>query len=422
MYVDARSATYVKDPHRCEFLITSFESTWGMLENPRHSLPPNTTCRYHFQGKKRETVWLSFVKYHSAATDPTAYDAVQCNARMRGNASLLGEFCRDAVPRLCAHALLSNTTRTTRPCSPAESYVSTGQELTLEQFLRQGSALYPLVFALRYEFVDTALEGAHDKLSSNPCDRVFRSSSSASAQGHFQAPRSVFFYGRGGAQNLSCVFRFEAGPGERVKLTLSKGRFGSRPCSQRQDARTGRWDCEPRPGLRQGHAQAELWVSEYPWAGVAVARDCFCSRIATPVVISTLTSAVVEVNFTVSRMNITQDYNDFHFEGEYEFIGLTENSVESGGPPGCAGARASDRRITKNSGEVTLRRPTPPTPPGATEQGGAGAGAGAGTGGALASITPTPTPPPPEDPDELTCVHPPYLIEPEDLGHYIYLK
>lgn len=82
LYVDARSATYVKDPQRCEFLITSFESTWGMLENPRHSLPPNTTCRYHFQGKKRETVWLSFVKYHSAATDPTAYDS-ECNARMR---------------------------------------------------------------------------------------------------------------------------------------------------------------------------------------------------------------------------------------------------------------------------------------------------------------------------------------------------
>lgn len=160
--------------------------------------------------------------------------------------------------------------------------------------------------------------------------RCCRSSSTAPSQGHFQAPRSVFFYGRGGAQNLSCVFRFEAGPGERVKLTLTKGRFGNRQCSQRQDARTGRWECETRAsassassskaaaasraGGGRAEPQAELWVSEYPWPGVPVARDCFCSRLQVPVVISTLTSPVVEVNFTVSRMNITQDYNDFHFE------------------------------------------------------------------------------------------------------------
>lgn len=141
-----------------------------------------------------------------------------------------------------------------------------------------------------------------------------RSSSNAPSQGHFQAPRSVFFYGRGGAQNLSCVFRFEAGPGERVKLTITRARFGSRSCSQRQDARTGRWECEAR-GEARGRVEprAELWVSEYPWPGVAVARDCICSRLAAPIVISTLTSPIVEVNFTVSQMNITQDYNDFHF-------------------------------------------------------------------------------------------------------------
>ena len=65
--------------------------------------------------------------------------------------------------------------------------------------------------------------------------------------------------------------------------------------------------------------------------------------------------------------------------------------------------------MTNNVGEVTLRRPAPPTPPGHVE----------GGGQPTAGLT---TPPPPEDPDELTCVHPPWLIEPEDLGHYIYLK
>lgn len=105
-------------------------------------------------------------------------------------------------------------------------------------------------------------------------------------------------------------------------------------------------------------------------------------------------------------------------QGEYEFIGLTEGSLEAGHQPGCAGARASDRRVTKNSGEVTLRRPTPPTPAGPAE----GAGKGSkGSSGATVVTSPAPTPPP-MTPEELTCVHPPWLIEPEDLGHYIYLK
>lgn len=76
--------------------------------------------------------------------------------------------------------------------------------------------------------------------------------------------------------------------------------------------------------------------------------------------------------------------------------------------------------MTKNSGEVTLRRPTPPTPPGAPEAGLAPAVSAAAPAGGVTS--PAPPPPPPMDPDELTCVNPPWLIEPEDLGHYIYLK
>lgn len=76
----------------------------------------------------------------------------------QSNVTLVGEFCRDEVPRLCDHALLSNATRFTRPCSLAESYVSSGPELTVEQALAQGTALYPVTFTLRYEFVDTSLE------------------------------------------------------------------------------------------------------------------------------------------------------------------------------------------------------------------------------------------------------------------------
>lgn len=80
----------VKDNDKCDFHISSYDSSWGMLENPKHSLPPNTTCRYHFQAKPNEIVWLAFVKYYAATGDPVAAGAgsgggdpgVECNVKL----------------------------------------------------------------------------------------------------------------------------------------------------------------------------------------------------------------------------------------------------------------------------------------------------------------------------------------------------
>lgn len=265
------------------------------------------------------------------------------------NVSLLGEFCKDEVPRLCDHTLLSNSSRFTRPCSLAESYVSSGSELTLEQFLKQGSVLFPLNFLIRYEFVDTSLEGSHVTGSDNPCDRVFVSSPNSLSSGKFQSPRSVFYYGRGGAQNLSCILRFEPGPGERIKLMFTRAKFGERLCSTEEDARTGRWRCVK--GV-ESPAVAELWVSEYPWPGVKLPRDCMCSKLSEPITVNTLTNSVVEVNFTVTFMNITQDFGDFHFEGEYQFVSVPSDSMSEA----CVKHR-EERRLRGSSGEVVLRSP-----------------------------------------------------------------
>ena len=329
------------------------------------------------------------------------------------NVTLLGEFCKDDVPRLCDHSLLSNSSRFTRPCALAESYVSSGPELTLEQFLRQGSALYPVSFVLRYEFVDTSLEGAPVKDSANPCDRVFTSSAVSPATGRFQSPRSVFFYGRGGAQNLSCVLRFEAAQGERVRLTLTRARFGDRPCMSRLDARTRRWTCvltkaktkSPMSWLMNSGLPggSELWVSEYPWPGVQLPRDCLCSKLTEPLVITTLTSSVVEVNFTVTFMNITQDFFDFYFEGEYQFLSGTD--VDGGV---CTTSR-EERRLRGSSGEIALRSPV-------TRKG----------------ILQDPTvvqelreedTARDKDTNSVQCVNHPWLIEPEDsVNNFLYLK
>lgn len=84
LFVDEKSRSFVKENHNCDFYISSDESSSGVLENPKHSLPPNTTCRYHFQGKPNEIVWLSFVKYYAASVDaPAGIDvASDCNAKL----------------------------------------------------------------------------------------------------------------------------------------------------------------------------------------------------------------------------------------------------------------------------------------------------------------------------------------------------
>lgn len=82
--VDEKSRSIVKENDKCNFHISSYESTSGTLKNPKHSLPPNTTCSYHLQGKPNEIVWLSFVKYYASTTDiVTSHDVTsECNAKL----------------------------------------------------------------------------------------------------------------------------------------------------------------------------------------------------------------------------------------------------------------------------------------------------------------------------------------------------
>lgn len=153
-YVNANSFTFVnaiaggatgpalsapgEEGSKCEFVINSFENQFGDLESPHHTLPPNTLCRYHFQGRRHETVWISFLKYNSGADNAgLLYEAAQneCQAQLRiwdgkmtnqhfstigsaldftPNSSLLAEVCREDVPKLCSRPLIS---KRARPCN-----------------------------------------------------------------------------------------------------------------------------------------------------------------------------------------------------------------------------------------------------------------------------------------------------------------
>lgn len=127
-------------------------------------------------------------------------------------------------------------------------------------------------------------------------------------------------------------------------------------------------------------------------------RDCLCSNVSDRIVLRTLTSNVVEVRFTVSLMNVTQDYRDFYFEGEYRFVALGAETSEQG----CS-TKLEERRLRGTSGEISLRSPLPRVIPGvaAVEE----------------ILTNT------EDLTATQCVNEPWLIEPEDARiNYLYLR
>jgi hypothetical protein len=144
---------------------------------------------------------------------------------------------------------------------------------------------------------------------------------------------------------------------------------------------------------------SELWVSEYPWPGVQLPRDCLCSKLSEPVVITTLTSSVVEVNFTVTFMNITQDFFDFYFEGEYRFVSVSE--VEGGV---CSTSR-EERKLRGSSGEIALRSPVSRKSIVQDSEGRQDDSASD------------------KDTNSAPCVNHPWLIEPEDsVNNFLYLK
>ncbi|XP_058459411.1 uncharacterized protein LOC131435488 isoform X2 [Malaya genurostris] len=376
LYVNSNSQSYIRQPGRCEFSISTFESQTGELESPQHTLPPESSCIYHFQGRRHETVWISFIKYHSAI-DPTGFESpTECVTQLRiwdgrwsvtsrpygshpeytRNASLIEQICREEVPRLCSRSLV---TKGSRPCSTQESYLSTGSDLTIEYRPSPiGTArLYgpASAFKLRYEFVDNSLGGAPLEPLVAPsampepaaliqfhpksCDRVFRSSSAS--RGIFRSPSNVFLYGRGGSSNISCTIRFEAGLGESVRLSITRARFGGRSCQNMQN-RAGRWHCNHHTG-----PIADLRISEVPWTDIPpLPRDCLCSDVSTSINLSPLAASIVEVRFTALQMDVDQDFRDFYFEGRYEFE-----------KDGCE-TDWSERRLRGRSGDAFLR-PTP---------------------------------------------------------------
>ncbi|XP_011559939.3 uncharacterized protein LOC105390349 [Plutella xylostella] len=370
-FVDQQSPTYAKNKRACEFWIRGTGK--GVLENPQHSLPPNTTCLYHMQGidtsgptgrniiyrrpsfsAPRFRVWFSVLKFYvTNPLNPNLPEDEYCGSHLNiwdgpmrispgcsdifcdkersvlmsratspqsvivgrppANATLVARFCRERAPRTCEHALM----RRSRACARTESFLSKGDSLTLELKLTQGTALKPVFFKALYEFVDLHQDG--EPWGRGPCSRRFASRSFPEAPPDppvtFSSPRDVFLYGRGGSRNISCTYRFEANPGEVIRVRVWGVRSGGRLCRSVHSSHSPWFRCA-------GDPTAAVRIFDKPWknSGPGIPRDCLCSEIEEYEFTST--ASVAELKFDVVNMSATDDFRSFGFEASVEFVRL----------------------------------------------------------------------------------------------------
>ncbi|XP_050434734.1 uncharacterized protein LOC126841954 [Adelges cooleyi] len=307
-FVDSDSLDYSRSRPPCEFTInasSTLKSKRGVLNNPQHSIPPNSTCTYRFQGLPEDRVWLFFESYgHRSTSNFITFKP--CPTRLRiwdGAGTLLGDHC-DA-PRLCEHVSpLSNTTRLKRPCSLDESYLSKSPSVILQVHSVLGTVLEPINFKLHYEFVDSSV---YDRENDDGCVVDYNIGKSVD----IAEPKNVFLYGRGGARSLQCLYRLRAEPGYRMQVVMRNASFGSRECAQSAKTTAGKFLCPEGGGPK-------LAVREVYWQTIKLERGCFCQNftetaLGTSQVTFDASSDNVEILFQVPNFAVTEDFTDTYF-------------------------------------------------------------------------------------------------------------
>lgn len=200
-FVDIQSPTYAKSKRSCEFWIRG--TGHGVLENPKHSIAPNTTCLYHLQGTEltsrsmdqlqvslrragsaspsnsRFKIWMSILKFDYAPIFEPADESMllqpqkeDCSGMLRifdgqlreapmckdldcyinereipqrlmrlghNHTNVIARFCRGSIPRSCDHVVLNSTY--SRPCTMQESFISSSDYATLELKVTESTAL-----------------------------------------------------------------------------------------------------------------------------------------------------------------------------------------------------------------------------------------------------------------------------------------
>lgn len=341
-FVDSDSLDYVKGPAACEFIIgspaaTEAKSRRGVLVNPQHTVPPNSTCTYKFQGQPDDRVWMYFESYGHRSTGHFL-TFKPCPTRLRiwdGAGTLLGDHCD--TPRLCEHiaagapssavVAASNATAAAtavpkRPCTLDESYLSKSASVILQVHSVLGTVLEPYSFRMHYEFVDS---GAYDREADDgSCVIDYTVHRSMD----ITEPRNVFLYGRGGAKSLDCVYRLQAEPGYRMQIIMRNASFGSQECAPMMAKTvTGRYACpvddDDNDEGRDGGPR--LTVTEVYWRGVRVERGCFCQNFTEAALGShhvtfDPSSDRVEIRFRVPTLDVTEDFTNAYFNAHVRVL------------------------------------------------------------------------------------------------------
>lgn len=316
----------------------------------------------------RFRIWLSVIKFELSPKFGTTVDAAlaapieDCNGMLRiwdgplreapnckdlnceNNKQMLGKyrqnytnviarFCRGTIPRSCDHGILNKTK--SRPCAMSESYLSSSDYVTLELRNTESTALRPLGFKIRYEFVDLLQDGMpFDGASDYDCSRKFVSTQIERKEpGIVRSVRNIFLFGRGGATNVKCIYRFEAQRGESIRIILKKVMSGNRTCASKIDSDINRSYCF-------GDTSVKVEIFERPWQdSILFPRGCICnSRNSSELpVIYTSTSREVEIHFTAINMTSLDDPDTVNFEGTYEFLHAPTTCKDSRRKSGTSG-------------------------------------------------------------------------------------
>lgn len=316
----------------CVEVVKSFGSTSGVIYNPVYAMPSNSSCRYIFNGRRNEIVWLYFTKYNRGNDESIPhfgdsncrnrliiYDGNIDNSTLPNNT--MGEFCDDQTPPLCVRSKEKGFI--SKPCTRKESFLSTSQSVVLTQEFTDSTSIKPLDYIIHYEFVNIQETGL--SLFNSSCDTNIDSSSGR--KGLITAPRSIFYYGRGGRRNLLCTYKFYMKPNEAIKLKILNINFPDRMCKTSYNSEKEVYDC-----IARVTGTAILEVFENYWNNTKLILGCICDNRLNKVSLISY-SNYMELKFIIKQMTWSQDYKDFSFEAEYEFISIencTEQKVYNG--------------------------------------------------------------------------------------------
>lgn len=238
---------------------------------------------------------------------------------------MLGDHC--SRPRICDHSALRNHSRSTRPCTADESYISRTSSIIMQYYSKPGTAIHPSKFLVHYEFVDTALGGRawlnlqkEDREYFSSCSRLFKGVRS----GTITSPKNVFMFARGGATHLACLYRIEAEPGEKISLTLYNVSFGSNAnCQNTLDSYTDQYVCVHND--ENSTRQSALEITELPWRDVKIQRSCFCdnltlSKLPSGIYTVETVARVLELRFKVFYLNSSEDFFNIYFHARFRMF------------------------------------------------------------------------------------------------------